>query len=78
MNKKIKKIGLMGGTFDPIHHGHMVLAEQVRTRFGLDEILFIPTGITPFKDAEKVTDKQLRYEMTLLATTNNPYLRYLT
>jgi len=73
MSKKGKKIGLMGGTFDPVHHGHMVLAEQVRTRFGLDEIIFIPSGIAPHKSLEKVTDKQLRYEMTLLATTNNPY-----
>jgi nicotinate-nucleotide adenylyltransferase len=67
-----KRIGLMGGTFDPIHYGHLVLAEEIRTKFQLDKIIFIPVGTAPHKKNEGVTDKWLRYSMTLLATITNP------
>lgn len=69
----MKKIGLMGGTFDPIHYGHLVLAEQVRTRFNLDMIYFIPVGIPPHKQQKKISSSKNRYFMTLLGTITNPY-----
>lgn len=69
----MKKIGLMGGTFDPIHYGHLVLAEQVRTRFNLDMIYFIPVGIPPHKQEKKISCSKDRYFMTLLGTITNPY-----
>jgi nicotinate-nucleotide adenylyltransferase len=69
----MKKIGLMGGTFDPIHYGHLVLAEQVRTRFDLDMVYFIPVGTPPHKEEENITNSGHRYFMTLLATITNPY-----
>lgn len=69
---KMSKIGLFGGTFDPIHFGHLMLAEQVLKEFSLDEIKFIPAGIPPHKTKKKVTDKQHRLNMVLLATKDNP------
>ena len=63
----------MGGTFDPIHIGHLVLAEEARNYFGLEKIFFIPTGKPPHKDIGNITDALRRYEMTLLATGSNPY-----
>lgn len=68
----MSKIGLFGGTFDPIHFGHLMLAEQVLKEFSLDEIKFIPAGIPPHKTKKKVTDKQHRLNMVLLATKDNP------
>lgn len=68
-----KKIGIMGGTFDPIHYGHLMLAEQIRTSFFLDEILFIPVGKPPHKTHSISADREQRLEMTRLATLTNPY-----
>ena len=65
------KIGLMGGSFDPIHNGHLVLAEQVRTRFQMDKIIFIPSGNPPHKD--NIATKEQRYEMTSLAIADNEF-----
>lgn len=67
-----RKIGIMGGSFDPVHYGHLVLAEEVRCRFALDKILFIPNGIAPHKQG-RVTDSESRYEMTVLATKDNEF-----
>ena len=67
-----KKIGIMGGTFDPVHYGHLVLAEQVRSNLRLDCIYFVPSGDPPHKTDKVITDKYLRYEMVLLATVDNP------
>jgi len=73
--EKFKKIGIMGGTFDPIHYGHLVLAEQVRCSLNLDCIYFLPTGDLSHKEGNEITNKKLRYEMVLLATVDNPNFR---
>ena len=67
-----KRIGIMGGTFDPIHYGHLVLAEEIRHNFNLDKIIFVPAGTPPHKEGYQITDKELRYSMTLLASMTNP------
>lgn len=60
----------MGGTFDPIHHGHLVAASEVAQNFGLDEVVFVPTG-RPWQK-EEVTGSEHRYLMTVIATASNP------
>jgi len=67
------KIGIMGGTFDPIHYGHLVTAEAVRAEFQLDKVIFVPAGNPPHKVKRNVTDKKHRYLMTILATVTNPH-----
>lgn len=64
------KIGIMGGTFDPIHYAHLATAEFIRDSYKLDKILFIPSGNPPHKK-HKVTYKYDRYNMVLLSTVNN-------
>ena len=71
--KKELSIGLMGGTFDPIHLGHLVTAEEVRIQFGLDRVIFVPSGHPPHKDVRSVSDPEHRYLMTVLATITNPF-----
>lgn len=73
MAEKKKKTGIMGGTFNPIHIGHLLLAESARDSFALDEILFIPSGCSYMKNAEEVADKRMRLEMTRLAIADNPF-----
>lgn len=65
------RIGIMGGTFDPIHHGHLVAASEVQHYFDLDEVVFVPTGQQPFKKGRKVTAAEHRYLMTVIATASN-------
>lgn len=69
------KIGIMGGTFDPIHLGHLATAEAVRELFALDEILFIPAARPPHKLGSLVTAEHHRLEMTRLATSSNKFFR---
>lgn len=73
MENKKKKYGIMGGTFDPIHTGHLVVADEVRNKFNLDKVIFMPTGDPPHKSNKLVSSGEKRYEMTLLATITNPY-----
>jgi nicotinate-nucleotide adenylyltransferase len=67
-----RRIGIMGGTFDPIHHGHLVAASEVADRFGLDEVVFVPTGQPWQKGATEVSPAEDRYLMTVIATASNP------
>lgn len=67
------KIGIMGGTFDPIHVGHLISAEYAREFMGLDKVLFMPSGLHPFKENNNITSSEIRVEMTSLAITENPY-----
>jgi len=62
----------MGGTFDPIHYGHLVIAEEVRERYGLERVIFIPCGTPAHKKDYEVTPAEHRYLMTVLATVSNP------
>lgn len=62
----------MGGTFDPIHHGHLVAASEAAARLGLDEVVFVPTGRPWLKNHEHVTAAEHRYLMTVIATSSNP------
>lgn len=65
-------IGVMGGTFDPIHYGHLRAAEEVLQGFGLERIIFVPSGKPPHKPLSEVTPPEHRYAMTKLATADHP------
>ena len=65
------RLGIMGGTFDPIHYGHLVTAEQAREALDLDLVLFMPAGSPAFKQDQRVSDPEDRYAMTVLATAAN-------
>ena len=66
------RVGIMGGTFDPIHHGHLVAASEVAALFDLDEVIFVPTG-APWQKAERhVSPAEHRYLMAVIATASNP------
>ena len=67
-----RRVGVMGGTFDPIHHGHLVAGSEVAHHFGLDEVVFVPTGEPYQKDDRKVSPAEDRYLMTVIATASNP------
>ena len=70
--KKRYRLGVMGGTFDPIHHGHLVAASEVAARFNLDEVVFVPTGVPWQKAGRRVSSREDRYLMTVVATASNP------
>ncbi|MEU1625118.1 nicotinate-nucleotide adenylyltransferase [Streptomyces sp. NPDC020096] len=67
-----KRLGVMGGTFDPIHHGHLVAASEVASLFHLDEVVFVPTGQPWQKEHQHVSPAEDRYLMTVIATASNP------
>jgi len=71
-NKKIKKIGIIGGTFDPIHYGHLIAAHWAQECFSLDKVIFMPAGTPPHKLDNNVLSAEHRYNMTLLATNDQP------
>jgi nicotinate-nucleotide adenylyltransferase len=72
MADDVRRIGIMGGTFDPIHHGHLVAASEVANRYGLDEVVFVPTGEPWQKGDVPVSPREDRYLMTVIATASNP------
>lgn len=72
MSCQNKKVGIMGGTFDPIHYGHLMLAQNALDTFSLDEILFVPSGTPWLKESTKVLSKNKRVSMTGMAIEDNP------
>ena len=72
MNNGRRRIGVMGGTFDPIHHGHLVAGSEVAHIFALDEVIFVPTGQPYQKEGRAVSAAEDRYLMTVIATASNP------
>jgi nicotinate-nucleotide adenylyltransferase len=67
-----RRVGVMGGTFDPIHYGHLVTAEEAVMQFGLEEVVFVPTGRPWMKADQIVSPTEDRYLMTVVATASNP------
>jgi len=67
-----RRVGVMGGTFDPIHHGHLVAASEVLAWYDLDEVVFVPTGQPWQKAGRDVAHPEHRYLMTVIATASNP------
>lgn len=74
----MRKTGIMGGTFNPIHKGHLMLAEKALKQFSLDEVLFMPCGKAYMKAEQEVESGQTRAEMTSLAIQDNPYFKLST
>ncbi len=68
-----RKIGLMGGTFNPVHYGHLLIAENAYEQFQLDEVIFMPTGNSPHKDSRQILGAKERMEMLQLAIADNPH-----
>ncbi len=73
MQETVKKIGILGGTFNPVHCGHLIIAEAVREKFRLDRVLFIPVGTPPHKPGMEVAEARHRFEMVKCAVSTNPY-----
>ena len=69
----MKKTGILGGTFNPIHNGHLLLAETARDEFGLENVLFIPSGCSYMKNQSEILPGKLRSRMVSLAIADNPY-----
>jgi nicotinate-nucleotide adenylyltransferase len=71
--KTLSLFGIIGGTFDPIHYGHLVLAEKAREAFGLEKVVFVPAAVPPHKIGEVTTTAVNRLKMTELAVADNPF-----
>ena len=67
----VKRLGIYGGTFDPVHYGHLILAETVRDDLSLDEVWFVPAFVNPHKQGESRSDAKSRIEMLQLAIAGN-------
>lgn len=66
------KIGIMGGTFNPIHNGHLLIAENARSQYALDAVWFLPAGMPPHKEENGILPAEVRLEMVCLAIQDNP------
>ena len=73
-----ERIGVLGGTFDPVHYGHLVVAEDLRQKLGLEEVLFVPAGQPWLKEGMDISRAEHRLEMVLLATASNPHFNVST
>src|SRR5438270_4944977 len=71
VQKQLRRLGVMGGTFDPIHYGHLVAASEVADLFDLDQVVFVPSG-QPWQKSRHVSAAEDRYLMTVIATASNP------
>ena len=69
----MRRVGILGGTFDPVHNGHLLLGEQAYREYGLDEIWFMPSHVPPHKKDHHITDGAARIRMLELATESVPY-----
>ena len=67
------RIGILGGTFNPIHYGHLLVAAEVREKFDLEKVIFVPSACPPHKNHPDIAPPQDRYQMTVLATQSNPF-----
>lgn len=74
----MKRFGIFGGTFDPIHYGHLRIAEEARERFGLSHVLFVPNQVSPFKIGDTTTPAPLRVELVRRAIDGNPHFSLWT
>ena len=74
----MKRIGIMGGTFNPIHLGHLIIAEAAYEAYNLDEVLFVPSGVSYMKDQSEILDAKKRVHMTGLAIEDNPHFALST
>lgn len=72
MQEAVSKVGILGGTFNPVHYGHLIAAEAVRENFCLDRVLFIPAGIPPHKPVSEVAAANHRFNMVKCAIASNP------
>lgn len=75
---KKTKIGLLGGTFDPIHYGHLVIAENAAIQYDLEQVIFIPTGYSPHKKDSEIETVDHRMEMLMMALKDNPTFQFST
>jgi len=73
MQRGFRRIGILGGTFNPIHYGHLIMAETIRESFELDKILFIPSGQPPHKTCSVLADAESRFEMVQRAVGSNRF-----
>lgn len=73
MERVVRRLGILGGTFDPIHHGHLLAAEEARYQLALDRVLFVPAGSPPHKTKRAITPAHHRLRMVELAIAGKPY-----
>ncbi len=78
MSEMKKRVGIMGGTFNPIHIGHLIIAEAAYEAYNLDEVLFVPSGVSYMKDQSEILDAKKRVHMTGLAIEDNPHFALST
>lgn len=68
-----RRIGILGGTFDPIHNAHLLLGESAREQFDLDRVIFIPNNLAHLKNRREISSGDIRYQMVKMAISDNPY-----